>query len=138
VRMSGDGGTRRPAISLADFRTIVGEACRKCGKGGGLYIVETEFVVLCTPCVADRIAVLRRNGNPLPSWLDQLEQEVGRELEQLRREAERAYRLTWDDLYRCARCSRMIHRRDARYPVTTVGTAVSPHCIPCCKTVRPG
>jgi hypothetical protein len=111
--------------------TVYGQMCTGCAGPGGLYVVRNKFVVLCAPCTREKIGQLAGSSCPPPEWVRQLEREARAEIRARKRRLEESLTVTWDDLYRCVRCGRMIRSRDARYPFPHTQQSIPPHCITC-------
>jgi hypothetical protein len=109
--------------------------CLGCAGHAALYIVRGKYVGLCTRCVARKIGDLRKGGQALPEWATQLERELQMELVQEKRRETQRLQVTWDDLYRCVRCGKMIKARDARYPSNYPEPGIPPHCLSCYEAV---
>jgi hypothetical protein len=112
--------------------------CVACGGTGALYAIPPgEFVGACSRCLIERIENLRRRNANLPEWVSVLEQEAKRQVAVESREDANEFALDFDDLYRCSRCDKLIHQRDARYPIQLAAAigGVGPHCLDCYAAV---
>ena len=114
---------------------FVGQMCLVCGMHAALFVVQGGHVGLCPKCVADRISRLREGAPSLPEWITVLEQEATREERHQRRKQDREFELRWDDMYKCNRCDRLIHKRDARYYFEPGSSSSPPYCQNCYNTL---
>lgn len=109
--------------------------CVKCGTHGALFATPRTFVA-CPQCLPGRITALRLSGADLPDWLLYLEKAAGREVRAQAKRAEAALSVSFDDLYRCATCSKMIPAKDARYYIDPETHSSPPYCVACYDRMR--
>jgi hypothetical protein len=81
---------------------------------------------------------LQETVGSVPEWVPYLEKAGEREaLRQAKAEASELS-VSFDDFYRCARCSRLIQKQEARYHQHPGNSYSSPHCLECYEQLRVG
>jgi DNA-directed RNA polymerase subunit RPC12/RpoP len=130
-------GTDPPPVSdlertALDGDSFCGNWCVRCGRRRSLFNLPTgRLVAVCPQCVVNRIDRLEREGHELPESLRILRTEgVDTTARQKRRE-ESLFKAPLLDLYKCARCGRMISKEDARYHFPTGALSSPPYCESC-------
>ena len=122
---------------ITSVDTFVNRSCVECGCDAALFISAGRFVVLCPSCASRRIAAYRRGeGRPEPDWIGILEREALREATRQARQEEATYTVTLDDLWKCARCGKLIQPREARYYLAPGLASSPPYCEPCVGALR--
>lgn len=104
--------------------------CVKCGTHGALFATPLMFGA-CPKCLHERIRALRVSGAALPDWLVYLEGATARSLRDAERREAAELSVSLDDLYRCARCDKVIHQKDARYHIDPRTHSSPPYCLTC-------
>lgn len=119
----------RAALDGDEFR---GSWCVRCGRRRAIFNLPTgRLVAVCPECVAGRIDRLESEGHELPESLRILRTEGIHEAAYQKRRDESLFKAPSMDLYKCARCDRMIPKDDARYHFPSGATSSPPYCESC-------
>jgi DNA-directed RNA polymerase subunit RPC12/RpoP len=111
--------------------------CVKCGSKAALFATPRTFGA-CPRCLSRRMRHLQETVGSVPEWVPYLEKAGEREaLRQAKAEASELS-VSFDDFYRCARCSRLIQKQEARYHQHPGNSYSSPHCLECYEQLRVG
>ena len=133
---TGDGAlVSREAIEGDRFFS---HRCFKCWSRASLFAFEHRFVSLCPQCATERIVHMAAEGQDLPPSVLWLHLETSKEIQYEERRAREALSVKLDDFYRCHRCGKIVHPKDARYWFPP-GENVSPaYCGICSKILSSG
>jgi hypothetical protein len=125
-------------VTLGD--EFVDGTCAVCGLHTALFVCAGRFVSLCPFCTVGRIEEYREIGaDPVePAWIGVLDGEAKKECAYQIRKEEQAYSVTFDDVWKCARCGALIEPKDARYHHAPGTVESPPYCQPCADALRAG
>ena len=125
-------------ITLGD--RFVNGTCLACGFHAALFVVAGRYASLCPFCTVGRIDEYREIGvdQVEPAWVTVLYGEARKEAASEARQEDDRYTVTLDDIWKCARCGKLIQRREARYYHAPGETTSPPYCGPCADALATG
>jgi hypothetical protein len=103
-----------PYDDLLECDTFMNDTCVNCGSKAALFATPRMFGA-CPRCLAERMRQLIRTGAPVPEWVPYLEKAGEREAARQEKAEEAQFSVSFDDLFRCARCEKVGQEQDARY-----------------------
>jgi len=117
---------------------FVSHKCSKCWMAAALFAFERQYVSLCPQCATERIDRMAAEGRELPPTVVWLHFETTEQMRFQERKAWEALSVKFDVFYRCHRCGRVIHEKDARYWFPPGGNSSPAYCGECYEILKSG
>lgn len=106
--------------------------CARCGHEGTAWADgEGGIALRCPRCLRERVRALRQAHGELPGAVDHLETMARGDLKRQSLEDRSGLTVEFDVFSRCARCDRLIQRKDARHWRPPGTSSSPPYCREC-------